>query len=149
MHDTYILHRYYKCLKDDHVSRSRHSCTKTQRKPTENSIVTSCEKSTWKARKFSFCACVICYKCQIETLFVCLARTRTLLSSILVFQHLIFGRFSLVGVETCLYDHTYDHSSVLTCGQCRRTRSFLALHHDFFGSIDRLVSPSESPDLFI
>lgn len=41
-----------------------------------------------------------------DTTHLCLSRrTRTSLSSILIFHNSIFGRFPLTSVDTCLYDH--------------------------------------------
>lgn len=48
---------------------------------------------------------------------VCLARTRTLLSSMLIFYDSIFRWFSLVNVEICLYFRAVNYRSITT--RCR------------------------------
>lgn len=82
-------------------------------------------KLTWKTRKVSFCACAT-YVCTYtmfsrdrDTLIisVCLARTRTLLSSMLIFHDSIFRWFFLVNVEICLYFRAVNYRSITT--RCR------------------------------
>lgn len=48
---------------------------------------------------------------------VCLARTRTLLSSMLIFHDSIFRWFFLVNVEICLYFRAVNYRSITT--RCR------------------------------
>lgn len=87
------------------------------------------KKSTWTKRRFPFCACLTCYACSYrdkDTTHLCLSRrTRTSLSSILIFHNSIFGRFPLTSVDTCLYDHGVSVNRVRKIN----ITSHVTLHH--------------------
>lgn len=67
------------------------------------------EKTTWKTKRFSFCACMTCYEYlrqrQKYSTHLCLSRkNENLFSSMLFLHNSIFRWFPLVNVGTCLYD---------------------------------------------
>ena len=61
-----------------------------------------------------------------------LVRTRTFLSSMLIFRNSIFRRFFLASVETCLYDRAYaeDQRDEIT-EDGKEAVSFIGIHQSF------------------